>query len=736
MRAAASWFAGVASIALMSGAAWAQRAVSDVAPARGRPVVTEAARPSATAVARPAVSETTESAVTAAPRAPIARFGPVIVQRPPESKAQVQPQPGAGPESKPDPSPTKPRTIAMPDLLGRTCEQAREVLQRFRTRLGECPVGTRRGGYVAGTINWQSIAAGSAVPINVGAPPLAGLRVELQPAAQREPTTTPPTTDTRPATGSEPARPDPLVRRPDPIPPRSPRTLPDLVGLTCAQADRTLAPLGVKGTRCDVGAALAGARAGRINAQSRPPGAVLPLRSPLVLNVQPADAVAVPGLVGQTEAQALGVLSALRLRGSASGPAAALGRRVVSQSPPEGTRVMPGATVGMRLGLTVPALRGLGCTAARDAAARHGHADLQCDTRPADSPARALDQVFEQRPESNLPPQPGPVAIRVAVWVAQPVAVPEVRRRPLPDAMRTLRDAKLRPSPDATGGDRDVSAQAPAPGSVVNAGSVVRLTTVPMATVPEVATQPLNEAIAALSGARFVPRADASDDATNRRVSSQQPTGGTRARQGSVVELATKRFASVPPLAGKTCDEARVEARRHGLGLACDAEDSWRTRVFGTPRIDARQPPPTGRAEVGTELRASARAPLPSSLQWLEHVPLPAAVAGVCTPLLAFALLLFRRWPPGRTARLPAGLPSAPPPLRASLHWRAEPDASPSVTLRAPALDAEPRGALPLMAWHVVPDEARVTLREAHPQAEPDPDPNPVSETGALHEHR
>lgn len=715
MRASVSWFAGLVSIALMSGAAWAQRSASDVAPAASRPVATQVARPAASAAAQPAmtalpavrptVAEATRPAVTAAPHVPIVPSEKFV----PRPKPPLTTAPNPPSESAPAPTPVRPRTFDMPDLRGRTCDQARKMLSPLRAGLGECPPGSRSGDYAAGTINRQSIAPGTAVPLAAGVPPLAGLRVTLEPPSPSNPLKPPkpetgPTTDTKGpgATATTPTR-----------------TLPNLVGLTCEQADRALAALRAKSARCEVGAPLAGARPDHINTQSPRPGTPLPLRSALVLTVQPPEAIEVPALVGEGEAQALGTLAALRLRGNPSGPAASLGRRVLTQTPAPRTRVPPNTVVAIGLGLTVPSLRGLGCAGARELAARHGHTGLQCDTRPADSPARALDRVFEQRPESSLPPQPAPVAIRVVVWAAQPVTVPEVRRRPLPEAMRTLRDAKLRPSPDATGGDRDVSAQSLAPGSVVNAGSEVRLATVPMATVPAVVTQPLDEARAALSAGRFVPRADASDDAANRRVASQQPAGGARARQGSSVELTTKRFADVPPLAGKTCDEARREAQRRGLALACDAEESWRTRLFGAPRIDARQAPPAGRAEVGTELRASARAPLPPSLQWLAQVPLPAAVAGVCAPLLAFAMLVFRRWPSSRPA--PPGWQAPPPPWHASLHWRAEPDAWPSVTLRGPATGTEPRDALPPMAWHVVHDNARVTLRGSVPVADPHP---------------
>jgi len=574
-------------------------------------------------------------------------------------------------------------TRVLPDLRGKTCEQAQAELRPLRIALAECLPGEARGRYPAGTINTQSYAPGTP------ASRVDGLRVRFEP--------------TQP-----PAEP--------------PRLLPDLRGMTCEDAVEVLAALKLRYTSCAPGAAVDGASPGRINGQSPDAGAALPLAGPLVLRVQPAPLAVVPALIGLGEAQAASALASRKLQARAGGPAAAMGRRVLSQSPAAGTAVAPGSVVEFVLGLSVPRLLDLDCAAARARAAEYGHAQLECETRPAPSPNEPIGRVFEQMPEAAGAAIPAPAAIRVALWAAQPVTVPDVQERALDEAIRAIEAAKLVAQPDQHRGERIVAQQSPAPGAVVDAGSAVQLNTREVVEVPDVVGQALAAAQSKLRQSRLRDVADSQDHAEDRMVQSQAPVAHARVAVDSAVQLSTKRFATVPPLGGLTCVEATAAVAADTFRLTCNDESSWRVTVFGTPHVDTQHPGADARAEVGTTIVAAARAPLPRSAQWLGDVSLPAVAGVVIAPFLGLALWLA--WParaaPSPIAPrvlLPLVPPVVPPPRAPTLEWRVAADTSPSVNLRWPSsAKAGRRGSqhpLPEMAWHVVPDAGHVLLRES-----------------------
>ncbi len=650
----------------------------------------------------------------------------------------------------------------LPDLRGMTCEQAEAELRRFRIALAECAPGDARARYPAGTINAQSYPPGTPLsrverlrarieplppqPQPESAAVLPDLRGKTCDQARSElqrlriaPTCLPGDSSSRYRVGtvnsqSQPAgtpvsQVDSLRVWVEPSPPAPPRpeprlVLPDLRGKTCEEAARELSGLRLKYSSCAEGEAVTSYRPGRINAQSPNAGTVLPLAGPIVLSLQPPPKVIVPALIGLAEAQATGLLASRKLQARTSGPTAAKGRRVLSQRPAAGSAVAPGSVVEVGLGLTVPRLLDLDCAAARERAAEYGHAQFDCESRAAASPNETLGRVFEQAPSADAAATPAPVALRAAVWVAQPVTVPDVLERALNDAIGTIEAARLVAHPDQRQGERIVAQQSPAPGTVVDAGSAVALQTREVVEVPDVVGQPLGVAQATVQQSRLRDAADAQDHAADRIVQSQTPAAHARVAAESVVQLATKRLATVPDLGGRTCDEARTDVAPDTFRLQCNDESSWRVTVFGTPHVVTQQPGARARAEVGATIVAEARAPLPASAPWLGEVPLAAVAGVVVAPFLGLGLWLA--WPrpvpaPGAQpitppVRLPLVPPIVPPPRAPACEWRVDADDAPAVTLRWPpaAKTAKGRSRSPVheMAWRVVPDAGHVLLRE------------------------
>jgi len=647
----------------------------------------------------------------------------------------------------------------LPDLRGKTCEQAQAELRKLRIALAECVPGQAGSRYAAGTINFQSIPPGTPaakvdrlrvavepapLPIAV-LPDVRGMNCDRAQAALRElgirlvecdpgragsgyPAGTINAQSVAP--GTPVARVDALRARIEPAPPAA-RVLPDLRGRTCEEAAAALSALDAKFESCTPGSAMAGVREGRINAQAPNPGATLPLGVPLVLRTQPAPQVVVPDVVGLAEAKAANLLASRKLQARASGPPAAKGRRVLSQNPAAGTPVAPGSTVAIGLGLSVPRLIGLDCAAARERAAEFGHPRAECESHPASSADAAIGRIFEQTPEAGGDVLSAPAAIRVAVWAVPQVAVPDVREQPLKDAIGSIEAARLTARPDEHRGERIVSQQAPAPGTVVDAGSAVRLETREVVEVPDVVGQSLAAALGRLDELRLRGAADAQDHADDRVVQSQSPAARTKVAVGTAVQLSTKRFATVPDLARKTCDEAEAAAGAQAFGLRCEDEHSWRVTVFGTPRVVSQQPAAHARAEAGTTIAAEAQAPLPAAAPWLGGVPFAAVAAVVVVPLVGIGLWLAwpRPTPPPvapsiptpppapSTVVLPIVPPIVPPPRAPSFEWRVVADASPAVNLRWPTPVAtstrRSRKAASGMTWRVVPDAGQVLLREA-----------------------
>ena len=133
----------------------------------------------------------------------------------------------------------------------------------------------------------------------------------------------------------------------------------------------------------------------------------------------------------------------------------------MSQSPAARNRRGAGlGGVAISLGLTVPRLVDLDCAAAR-ARGRIRTPGRRCVSRPADTPGAVTGRVFEQTPAAGGAAVAAPAEIRVVVWAARPVAVPDVREAALDAAIALIEKAQLVARPDNRQGVRTVTEQTP-----------------------------------------------------------------------------------------------------------------------------------------------------------------------------------------------------------------------------------------------------------------------------------
>jgi beta-lactam-binding protein with PASTA domain len=635
------------------------------------------------------------------------------------------------------PAPESP-VLRMPDLSGATCDEAQQRVARLlHMRLRSCDVGSATGRTDPGRIQRQDPPAGAIVRSD------SILRAWTEPAGVRVPDVTGlPARDALARldqAGLRGAATDGgaierwhVVRSQDPpagrsVAPRSTVRLtlasrfvvPALAGRTCAQARELVAAAGLGDLQCMAEAAPGNPPAGRIHRQAPVAGTVLTTVRPVQAWEQPVR-LELPDLVGQDEARAGERLRELRLRPAFSGPAASQGRRVMRQVPAPRTMMRPGDEVRLGLDLGVPSLIGLPCEAARERAASHGFAQLDCVPQRA-GPAQPLRRVFEQSPAAGTR-QAQPVALRVLV--AEPVRVPDVVGRHLPDALTALQQAGLLGRSDSGQGDRDVTRQQPAAGAEVAPGSVVNLVTLPFGKVPSVVSLPLAQARGAVEQAGYRAQPDATDREGARRVTAQQPAAGTRlargqavalttqvsvtvpdvlrrplpeaqdliaaaglqARpdrreqasdrevrgqkpsagatvpEGGVVDLQTVRLVSVPALAEATCGEAADRLRRAGLAPGACQVDTALPLVLGSPRVKQQVPAAGIKVDEASEVRMRAEPP-----PWSA----PAVVGGGLLAAGGLGLMFIRR-------AAGAGKTWA----AAQANWRVRPDLSPAVTLR------------------------------------------------------
>lgn len=366
--------------------------------------------------------------------------------------------------------------VTVPDLAGRTVDEARRLLAAAGLEVGAVGQGTGSG--TPGTIVQQQPRAGSAVA------PKSAVQLWLAPEAP---------------TASQPPVSRPPVTRP-PLP--SVVTVPRLAGRTVEDARATLARISLQVG--DVGEAAGTGAPGTIVRQSPRPGMPVVRGSSVQVWVVPARVaqqppretptapllVRVPNVVGQPVANARETLSGASLALGETAEAAGRGApgTVVRQQPAAGSAMLPNSRVRVWL---VPAAQ---------APAAGGQVATRPDPPP---PARPQPQPAAQptqnatvpNPRAQTPAVPNPPAAAPPASVpavADSIAVPDVRRLALVDAQGLLQAAGLTAVVDTALADSAgwvVSAQQPGPGARLASGGLVALLLDPPAAGPVAAAQ-------------------------------------------------------------------------------------------------------------------------------------------------------------------------------------------------------------------------------------------------------
>ncbi|WP_420129116.1 PASTA domain-containing protein [Longimicrobium sp.] len=374
----------------------------------------------------------------------------------------------------------------VPDVAGRTVDQARRLLAAAGLEVGSVAQGTGSG--TPGTIVQQQPRAGSAVA------PKSTVQLWLAPeattASQQPPVSRPPAT--RPSAPSAPS----VV------------TVPRLAGRTVEDARTTLARISLQVG--DVGEAAGTGAPGTIVRQSPRPGMPVVRGSSVQVWVVPARVaqqpsqtptapllVRVPNVVGQPVSDARETLSGASLALGETAEAAGRGApgTVVRQQPAAGSAMLPNSRVRVWLvPAATPAAGGQVATRPQPPAQT-----AVAQTRPAaDS---AVQNPAARNPAATVAVTTAPAAgdsaamplVTAPVAGDSAVAVPDVRRLALVDAQALLAAAGFTAVVDTALADSagwTVSAQQPGPGARLASGGLVALLLDPPAAGPVAAATP------------------------------------------------------------------------------------------------------------------------------------------------------------------------------------------------------------------------------------------------------
>lgn len=531
-----------------------------------------------------AVAQDTASAPgTSAPR--VSLPGGTPLSRPPTTAAQQSPQQ---------------QPAIVPDLSGRTVDQARRLLAAAGLEVGRVAEG--QGSGTPGTVVQQQPRAGSAVA------PKSTVQLWLAPqAAAQEPTVS-----------------RPPVTRPPPVT-QALVTVPRLAGRTVDDARATLARIDLQvGTVAE--AAGTGAPGTIVRQSPRPGMPVLRGSSvqvwivPARVAQQPRDTpppnpmmVRVPNVVGQTVEDARETLAAARLTLGTLEEEAGTGTpgTVARQQPAAGSAMLPNSRVGVWLvqarRAVMPAIMGLPLDRAQAMVRQAG-------LRPGEvvGSGRVIGHTFQAgqtvRAGSvvnislGVPPgSVGPVATR-------PDSPRPAAPQPQPPAQTSTPPAQ-RPTP-ATTPTTTPTTTPPVPAATVALDS---------AAVPDVRRLALAQAQATLAAAGFTAVFDtALADSAGWTVTAQQPSAGARLAPGGLVALLLDPPPAVavappaqPPAATGTQGPAATAPRAESGGrtlwialaalllIVAAAAGAWRMRGRGSA------PPIAGvRARLRTDATA------------------------------------------------------------------------------------------------------------------------------------
>jgi beta-lactam-binding protein with PASTA domain len=382
--------------------------------------------------------------------------------------------------------------------------------------------------------------------------------------------------------------------------------VPTLVGLTAEAAHQQLAAKGLQAKRSEL---VRDRDPGVVVEQSPEAGIVVPREAVVGFSVAVLEAVRVPDVSGRSRGDAVRLLTASRLTGSfTSDEDSTLTPGLASgQDPPPGTEVSAGATVRVRVasGVRVPSVIG---STSGEARARLTSTGLNAESREIRTESSRSNIVFEQTPAAGQLVARG-TAVVVSVALPPLVTVPDVRGRQRGEAAGQLSAARLRSDvaddPAAALAPGLVSAQAPAPGSQVDAGTIVRLQIAVGVVVPSVIGSSANDAQARIAsvGLRGNVREVRTGAARAGTVFQQLPVADERVARGSVVELSLARapLVSVPDLAQRTRAEAESLTAAAQLVIAFEGDAA---STMPPDRISRQDPAAGASVEAGATVHA------------------------------------------------------------------------------------------------------------------------------------
>jgi serine/threonine-protein kinase len=267
-------------------------------------------------------------------------------------------------------------------------------------------------------------------------------------------------------------------------------TVPDVIGETQEEAVAELEDAGLE-VEVEDAAEDAEGEEGTVVAEDPGPGTEVDRGSTIRIEViRPQQPVAVPDVIGLSQAEATAEIEALGLRAATRTETddSVEPGSVIAQSPRPGAEVSPGSRVSLTIAkateepaeVEVPNVSGVSQADAEQTLADLG---LEVDVVRNPSEDVAEGTVFAQLPTAGTIVAPGST-VAIVVSSGPPaeeasVSVPDVVGEELPDAQETLAKAGLKSNPVPVPGTEenadDVLGQAPVGGTMVPPGTTITL---------------------------------------------------------------------------------------------------------------------------------------------------------------------------------------------------------------------------------------------------------------------
>ena len=407
--------------------------------------------------------------------------------------------------------------------------------------------------------------------------------------------------------------------------PNPPPTMPNLIGMTCQEAQLLIRRALHALLQCAPGGASGLTRPGLISRQfplaGSPvaPGTGVQPRALIEREAPATVSYRVPDLRGTTCAEARRLVLAAGHRElictDSPGPVG----RIYRQAPTAGSQHPEPALVRAWLQaveITVPDVRGQAGLDAANVLQKLGLAP------ELNGPAAVTGRrVVGQSPSGGTPVQPGSkVLLTLGLTVPSLLGVDCSRAQQLardygfPDVLCERRVA---------GPEQEVNRvfqQAPKAGSVLSGPQPLTVVIAEPVPVPNVVGLPLGKAMAMLGNGRLTGQPDAEDG--DREVKTQRPEQGEHVAPRSVVALTTQRFEIVPPVVNMSLPEALAALRGARLGAAPDHRERASAR-----KVDHQKPEAGTRVETGhmIEMVTHVEVPVPGVI----GLRLPEAMAAL-----------------------------------------------------------------------------------------------------------